>query len=93
MQELIVAFGSPLPSPSLSKYHVIDAVTVIVIGADVAKQPPLFVTLTVYVPAALAVYVAFVAEAVMLAVGIAFTVIAVPVEVAEQLLVLLTVTV
>ena len=38
-----------------------DAVTVIVVGAEVAKQLLLFVTFTVYVPAAIAAYVALVA--------------------------------
>ena len=55
MQELVVVFGSPLPSPSLSRYQVIDAVTVIVVGAEVAEQLLAFVTFTAYVPAAVAV--------------------------------------
>ena len=48
---------SPMPSLSVSAYHVIVDVVVIVTIAEVALQPSLFVTSTVYEPALVAVYV------------------------------------
>jgi len=56
VHELTYVNMSPKPSLSASAYQVIVETLVICIAAEVALQPPLFVTSTVYVPAAVAVY-------------------------------------